>query len=156
MNALDSPTCTPFTFILMGVAIVSEFLPAVKVLIGHDDLPADIDEGDELFESIDIGECVGDTMSLYEDLTRRLSKSRGCVHALLLVVRSRMFETLTGIPVGQILKDARSMCGLRRYPKHVVKEAVGRTVFQSCESAGSSGSDLSTPPSSTEEEKENK
>lgn len=161
MNAMESPTyCTPFTFILLGIAVISESLPALKAIIGHDDEPCDVDSDDEIYASAASqisGTEEPPIPSLLEDLQRRLSKSRGCLHTVFQIMKSRMFEEVTGIPVTELLKRSRSAFGLPRTPHHVRKEKLGRRVFKSALSASeeeqSGDSDSSTPPSSTEDQK---
>ena len=159
MNAAESPTeCSSmtgvFTLTIAAVAVISEFLPALKLLVGHDDDEISDLSQDEL-EDIGVGD-IEISIDCASDLWRRISKGRGVLHILLQILRCQYVQKVTGVDINTMLKDFRECCGLLRTPKHVKKTRVGKCKFYS--TRGSSDSDDSassldsTPPSSTEEE----
>lgn len=138
---------------LLAVTIVSEALPALKMLYGHDDDElADLDEEDDEYGMSDLP-LEELSLDCGVDLFRRLSKSRGVLHFLLQLARCKYVQDVTGININAYLKDLREALGVRRTPKHVKKSAIGKFYSAnpptSADSDGAASLD-STPPSSTE------
>lgn len=141
---------------LLAVTIISEALPALKMVYGHDDDElTDLDKGDAEYG---ISDLPLEELSLDcgVDLFRRLSKSRGVLHFLLQLARCKYVQDVTGVNINDWMKDFREFVGVRRTPKHVKKSALGKFFSanpptSATDSDGDSSLD-STPPSSTEAE----